>query len=100
MLQSAACGYRMKPPGSRKRSEAYSEAYGYLLKHHQEMNYRDYKAIGLPIGSSDGGGLQGGVYATVQAVWHEVEYRRRGGDPAPAVWLCSAESGMPPIGNT
>ncbi len=50
MLQSAAQYYGMKPR-SKSEAKAYSEAYGYLLKHHQEMNYRDYKAIGLPIGS-------------------------------------------------
>ncbi len=38
-------------PRLKSEAKAYSEAYGYLLKHHQEMNYRDYKAIGLPIGS-------------------------------------------------
>ncbi len=49
-FQSAAQYYGMKPR-SKSEAKAYSEAYGYLLKHHQEMNYRDYKAIGLPIGS-------------------------------------------------
>jgi hypothetical protein len=50
VLQSAAQYYGMKLR-SKTEAKAYSEAYGYLLKHRQEMNYGDYKAAGLPIGS-------------------------------------------------
>lgn len=50
VLQSAAQYSGMKAL-SKADAKAYSEAYGYLLKHNQEMNYSVYKQAGLPIGS-------------------------------------------------
>lgn len=50
VLQSAAQYSGMKAL-SKAEAKAYSEAYGYLLKHNREMNYSAYKRAGLPIGS-------------------------------------------------
>ena len=50
VLHSAA-QYYGKKSWSKAQEEAYQEAYNYLLKHSQEMQYSSYRRLGLPIGS-------------------------------------------------
>jgi hypothetical protein len=48
---SSAAQYRGRKRWTKEEAKAYSEAYGYLLRHSKEMAYSASKRAGLPIGS-------------------------------------------------